>query len=245
MFGTSHRNIPIWLENNILFRRLFILRKLLFTRNRFSHYSGAGEDVSIARIFHNINYGFYVDVGCYHPIKFNNTRMLYRRGWRGINIDIDAIKIEMFNLVRSQDTNIQCAVSANNGMATFYKQGFFSQISSLDPATAGVRSRMQVVECRTLTSIIDGTEYKDKKIDLLSVDAEGYDLEVLRSLDFLRYAPSLVVVETHDKVFGVVEQSALYGFLKEMGYELVGWCGESLLMADREMQSRLIHGAST
>ena len=38
--------------------------------------------------------GFFVDVGCFHPIKYNNTYRLYRKGWRGVNIDIDAIKIE-------------------------------------------------------------------------------------------------------------------------------------------------------
>ncbi|MEK6749659.1 MAG: FkbM family methyltransferase [Pseudomonadota bacterium] len=243
MFGTSHRNVPLWLENNVIFRKLFILRKLFFSRNRFSHYAGAAEDVAIARLFHKNYQGFFVDVGCYHPIKFSNTWLLYKRGWRGINIDIDSIKVEMFNYVRRHDINIQCAVSGKNGVATFYKQGFFSQISSLEPTVGNTPSRVLEVECRTLSSILDSTRYKNRGIDLLSIDAEGHDLEVLQSLDFARYAPSLIVVETHDGTLDVIERSALYKYLRSMEYTMVGWCGESLLMAGKALQQKLTpHG---
>ena len=190
--------------------------------------------------------GVFVDVGCYHPIKYSNTWALYKQGWRGINIDIDDIKIELFNMVRKDDVNIACAVSNRSGKVTYYRAGLFSQINTIAPE-AGVELdslKESEVECRTLTSIIDETIYRDKGIDLLSIDAEGHDYEVLTSLDFERYQPSVIAVETHEPVFDRVEKSELYKFVREKKYALVGWCGESLLMASAEFQAKLVEWRS-
>jgi hypothetical protein len=216
--GLSHKNPPDWLERNIIFRKLFLLRKLYLTRLKFSHYSGAGEDISIRKLFPGDYRGIFVDVGCYHPIKYNHTWALYKKGWRGINIDIDDIKIELFDMVRREDVNIACAVSDK-------------------PVMDGYVTRE--IECKTLTSLIDGTRYKDAKIDFLNVDAEGHDFEVLSSLDFQRYEPSLIAVEIHERTLDRVQDSKLYKLLQDIGYMLVGWCGETLLLANREMQERL------
>jgi len=190
--------------------------------------------------------GVYVDVGCYHPIKYSNTWALYKRGWRGINVDIDNIKIELFDMVRKGDVNIACAVSNRSGKVKYYRAGLFSQINSIDIEHGSKLDGhiTREVECRTLTSIIDETIYKDKKIDLLSVDAEGHDYEVISSLDFNRYEPSVMAVEIHEPTFDRVEKSKLYRFLQKKKYSLVGWCGESLLMASREFQAKLVEWRS-
>ncbi|MFT5138436.1 MAG: hypothetical protein ACI9H8_001005 [Lysobacterales bacterium] len=125
-------NLPEWLENNPVFRKLFLLRKLYLTRSKFGYFSAYAEDVSINRCFPNKSSGFFVDAGCFHPKKYNNTWRLYKKGWRGINIDIDSIKVEGFDIVRPQDTNINCAVSNIEGEITFYSRGFYSLMSSLD-----------------------------------------------------------------------------------------------------------------
>ncbi len=41
------------------------------------------------------------------------------------------------------------------------------------------------------------SKYQGRQIDLLSVDAEAHDFEVIESLDFNRYSPRLIAVETH------------------------------------------------
>lgn len=235
----SHRNLPLWLENNIIFRKLFIIRKVFLTNRRFHHYSGAAEDVSISKLFPKKYKGIFVDVGCYHPVKYSNTWALYKKGWRGINIDLDSIKIEMFDFVRSKDINIKCAITDKNGVVKCYKHGYFSQVNSLDENSNVDGCRVEEVECRKLTSVIDDTIYKNKKIDLLSVDAEGHDLEVLQSLDFARYAASVIIVEINNKIFQEVEQSELYKYLRSLDYSLVGWCGVSLLMVSKEFQATL------
>ena len=238
-FNYSH--LPSWLESNQFFRFIFLIRKLYLTRTSFRHYSQFAEDVSIARFFEKNYNGFFVDVGCFHPKKYNNTWNLYKKGWRGINIDIDSIKIEGFNNVRPKDINVACAVSNTEGELSYYSNGFYSLTISLDKKFTENRSNYveRKTKCRTLNSIIGETEYKNKTIDFLSVDAEAHDLEVLKSLDFEKYNPKLIAVETHYALFTDVYESPLFRFLLSKDYCLVGWCGLTLLMANKQLQNEL------
>ena len=63
-------------------------------------YSFGGCDLIIDYIFKSKNKGFYIDVGCQHPISNNNTYLLYKKGWSGINIDLDKKNINLFDLER-------------------------------------------------------------------------------------------------------------------------------------------------
>jgi FkbM family methyltransferase len=233
--GLSHRVLPGWLERNWLFRKLFLLRKLFLTRRRFSHHGQFAEDVCIARFFPKKMKGFFVDVGCFHPVKYSNTWVLYRRGWRGINVDADSIKIEGFQMLRPGDVNVASAVGPVRGEVEFYRSGFYSLTNTLDPTFAaewGCEAR-STVTCRTLTEIVDATRYRGRRIDLLSVDTEGHDLQVLQSLDFDRYRPALIAVETHARTLEELHATPLYAHVAALGYSLAGWVGLTLLWVDR------------
>ena len=78
-----------------------ILKKLYYTKYRKFSYSISNVDLIINRIFSKIDKGTYIDLGCNHPIKYNNTYLLYKRGWSGINIDSDKTSIEAFNWINS------------------------------------------------------------------------------------------------------------------------------------------------
>lgn len=237
----NRAHLPAWLEYNRLFRFIFLIRKLFLTKARFIHYSQFAEDISIRRFFPKSYQGFFVDVGCFHPKKYNNTWLLYKRGWCGINIDIDPIKIAGFKLLRPADTNIATAISDIEGEVSLYSRGFYSLTSSLSEKFSEGKTgyRTKKTTSKKLTTVLDESKYKDHEIDFLSVDAEGHDLEVLQSLDFKRYKPKLVAVESHFPLFSDVQESALYKFLVKKDYCLVGWSGLTLLMANKELQTRL------
>lgn len=237
----NYTNLPNWLEKNPIFRRLFLLRKLHLTKTMFCHHGQFAEDVSIARLFPKSFKGFFVDVGCFHPKKYNNTYALHKKGWRGINIDIDSIKVQGFDIARPQDTNIHSAVSNTEGEISYWANGFYSLTTSLsDSFVDGKDGYIQkTAPCAKLTGIIDNTKYRNKKIDLLSIDAEGHDLKVLQSLDFERYDPSVIAVETHYALFTEVVETELYRYLSDKGYCLVGWCGLTVLMANKALQRTL------
>jgi FkbM family methyltransferase len=216
-------------------RWLFLLRKVFLTRSRRSYWSQYGEDIVLDRVLNLKRPGFFVDVGCYHPTKYNNTYKLYRRGWRGINIDLDAVKIAAFNLRRPGDLNILACASDKEGTVPVCSTGFYTVTETIDPATINKhRERGQVMtfrkmQTRTLTDILDGTKFHGRKIDVLSVDVEGHELNVLRSLDFDRYRPKVIIVELHARSLEELTASELYDFLRARDYSLFNWTGPSLL----------------
>jgi Methyltransferase FkbM domain len=233
----NHSHPPKWLESNWLFRHLFLFRKLFLTKRRSYYYGQEAEDVALRRIFPKRYKGFFVDVGCFHPIKYNNTYYFYKKGWRGINIDIDPIKIKGFNWLRSGDTNIVKAVSNQTGSLQYWTNGFYSLVNTLDEKVAASRDNYQLktVATDTLTNIIDGTPYKNKTIDILSIDAEGHDFAVLQSLDFDRYQPQVIVIESYAKRLAEVLTLDIYKFLQQQDYDLVNWAGLSLIFKKNKL----------
>ncbi len=214
-----------------LLSRAKLLRKTFLTRSGEHHYAQFGEDCVLLSWFSKQRQeNFFVDVGCYHPTKGSNTYALYRRGWRGINIDLDPEKISAFNLRRPGDVNIVAAVSDRRETLKVYSDKWFSMRATLDPAignSSGFSEGSQV-ETRTLTEIIESTRYRGRRIDLLSVDVEGLDLRVLNGLDFARYAPQVILVESHLLTIEAVLASDLHASLATRGYSLANWVGLTL-----------------
>ena len=250
MFPNYKRtNPPVWLERNSLFRKLYVLRRILHSTKK-SYFSDT--DVYIKRIFRHLatthsvpKCGFFVDVGCFHPTRSNTTYVLYKRGWRGINIDVDQIKIEAFNLRRPQDTNIACAVSKQKDTAKYWRQGLWSDLNSLEKLerTRNEEGWREIeIQTDTLTNLIDQTSYKDRPIDFLSIDVEGHNLAVLQSLDFERYRPKVICVETWDSKIEEVLQSDLYVFLIAQGYVLVNWPNLNLVLLHEDFSPMRVPG---
>ena len=77
--------------------------KIFFPKKTYSMF---GEDLIVKDFFKKKKKGFYVDVGCYHPLEGSNTYLLYKRGWNGINLDINTLSIELFNVARKEDLNV-------------------------------------------------------------------------------------------------------------------------------------------
>ncbi len=123
----NHHNehYPAWLEENWLFRKLFVLRMLLRRKPR-QHHGLPSERQFLKNNFPKNHRGFYVDVGCYHPVKDNNTWLMYKKGWSGINIDLEEIKIDAFKLRRPRDINIHMAVSNQPGELRYFSRGIWS-----------------------------------------------------------------------------------------------------------------------
>ena len=178
------------IHNLYIKNRCFIKRK---------SYSQDGEDKILKEIFKYKKSGLYVDVGCYHPIELSNTALLYNRGWKGINIDISEYSIKLFNFLKPDDINLNLAVSNFTGYTDIFYQKRLSKISTIDKQTSlkvfQGKINTKKISCKTLTEIIDDTIYKGKKIDFLNIDAEGHDLEVLKSLNFKKYLPEVICIE--------------------------------------------------
>ena len=76
----------IYLYYNIYIRNF----KFFFNNSQF------GEDKKIIKIFNEKRNGTYLDLGCFHPIRQNNTYLMHKRGWKGLNIDLNPLSIEFW-----------------------------------------------------------------------------------------------------------------------------------------------------
>lgn len=187
-------------------------------------------------LFQNIESGFYVDVGCYHPVRFSNTFLFHRRGWRGINIDATPGVKELFDQYRPSDINISCAVSATDGeveLATF-EEGAVNTLSDRNvPADFGKPKKIRV-QSKTLAEILTRHLLPGQDIEFLSVDVEGIDLEVLRSNDWTRFRPKVVCVEQVGNDIGKLLSLPMCRFMKDTGYVL--YARTPLSMIFKELQ---------
>ncbi|MFZ3043637.1 MAG: FkbM family methyltransferase [Minisyncoccia bacterium] len=206
----------IWLKNIVPVSWHYSLSNLKRRIFGYERYSQFGEDAVLAELFKDKSGGVYVDVGAHHPYRYSNTYLLYKRGWHGTNIDANPHTIKLFEKARPDDKNI-CSGVGRAGTLTYYQ---FS-----DPAVNTFKKEeaekwmkksflkflgTTEVEIRPLSMLVEGL------IDLLTVDAEGMDLEVLQSYDWKHY-PSVVVIEGDDSK----------QFLLEKGYTLYSQCGAS------------------
>jgi FkbM family methyltransferase len=183
------------------------------------------EDTAILNYFKDRKNGFYVDVGCYHPIHRNNTHLLHMRNWSGINVDTSQFSIDLFNFMRPKDFNYNCAISDKNENLKLFYQKELSQLSTIEKDQAEIvfqgNIKEKEIKAFTLDEILSRDKYKNSKIDLLDIDVEGADLKVLRGLSFEKFKPELVCVEIHAKE---IKKSDIYNFLIDKNYELL-WSG--------------------
>ena len=216
------------LQNIYLKNKYFIKRK---------SYAMDGEDTAINVFNKKLEKGFYVDIGAHHPIQRNNTHLLFKKGWEGINIDVNKFSIDLFNFLRPEDLNLQIAVSDKDGEISFFYQKKFSQLNTTDKEIAkeNFQGNFQEkkVKCQTIKNILDNSKYKNKKIDFLNIDVEGAEMKVLNTLNFEIYDPSLICVE----ILGYremqskqrekeIKNNKIYKFLVNQGYKKV-WSGLS------------------
>ena len=111
-----------------LYYNLYLRHKGFLKRKRYSQW---GEDKIIFDFFKNINKGIYLDIGCFHPFMYSNTCLLYKKGWRGINIDINSTAIDLFNIARKEDKNICCLLADKDNVLKNVYYEDWSAASSL------------------------------------------------------------------------------------------------------------------
>jgi len=223
----------------------FFINKIISIFTYKKSYSQGSMDLILNHIFKNKNNGFYIDVGCQHPIKNNNTYLLFKKGWTGINIDLDNVNIDLFNFFRPKDNNINSAISNKVEKVKLFYYHQKSPINTLDEKIslkqqAKIEKKIDI-QTNTLENILDN--YSIKTIDLLTIDVEGFELKVLKGLNFDKYKPSVIIVEFLDLEANKWEipynnldnvlKSEIYSFLINKNYKLVNWVNGDLVFIQK------------
>jgi|SRR3989344_3755022 len=197
-------------------------------------YSQFGEDMVLRDLFNSQKNGFYVDVGAHHPERFSNTYWFYRRGWSGINIDATPGSMREFDRKRPRDTNIETAVSEKQGELTFFtfEKGSFNTLSkevSVKQVKANQKIKKEVkVKSNRLENILRQYMPPNQEINFMSIDAEGMDLEVLKSNDWQKYKPKVIAIEESGFDLENPGRSQIFSYLKERGYKLIRSTGKTI-----------------
>ena len=215
-----NKTIPRFVRNSVcqIFRDTF----------ENNSYSQEGEDLILKRFFESkYDKGFYVDVGAHHPSRFSNTYLFYKKGWRGINIDALPGSGLKFKEQRKGDIFVEALVSDADEEVTYYlfEEPALNTIEK-ELANERVNAGHKILEKYTkkthsLGQILEeNMPSSEMEIDFLSVDVEGADFAVLRSNNWEKYKPKMILVELLSSNFENIKNDNIYRYLKEKGYSL-------------------------
>lgn len=182
-------------------------------------------DIKILPYLQDIENGFFVEAGALDGLFMSNTKTLEELGWSGLLIEPSFKAVERCKKNRTSRV-VECALVSNKYegdvvMGDFVMDGEFGigAWSSINRRAYGQQSNgafqsfTTPVRARTLESVFD--ENGVKKVDFLSLDVEGYELEVLKGIDFEKVDIRFILVEVNLRDYSLEDMNI---FLKEKGY---------------------------
>ncbi len=210
------------------------------------YYSQFYEDYILAYVFQDYQTGFYVDVGANDPNKDNITRYFYERGWRGVNIEPNVEEFKKMVKARPLDKNYNVGISNAEAMLTFYQApGTWDGLSTFDKADAtfqsqkfGIVFKELAVPVTTLERILQ--EAALPAIDFISIDVEGFEKQVIESVDFSRYHPSVLCIEATEPTTDRPSYQDWEGLLIENNYVFAMFDGLNRYYVSKDLASRLL-----
>ena len=216
---------------------------------QFAHPSFAqqGEDLIINSIFQNhlkINKPSFIDIGAYHPIYSNNTYLLYLQGSRGVLVEPNPAYTELLKSVRKEDTVLNIGIGITNDteadyyvfdknsqLNTFSKERVDEYIKKYGPDILKEVVKMPLVN---INQVLE--EHFTDTPNIFSIDVEGLDLDILKTLDFERYRPNLFCVET--SVYGTFHvDDEITNFMETKGYTMRANTFTNSIYVDKQLLS--------
>jgi FkbM family methyltransferase len=232
-FSQGGRHLLAWLHSSQVFESAHAtqsLPQLCWAQD--------GEDLLFAELFPAS--GFYVDIGANHPDRYSVTKLLYQRGWNGLNVDASPGFKQLFDSRRPNDTNIESLVGTPR-TEMFYE---FSEstLSTLNAARAKQLQQLgwelsgqRNVEVRDLNVLLQENMPPEKRIDLLSIDVEGEELNLLSTLDWDRWDIQRCLIEIVEPAYLIPEHLVAQQLLNQ-GFKLTRVWARSCLF-ERNFQA--------
>jgi len=185
-----------------------------------------GENIILERIFVKQFKGLYVDVGAHHPVRFSNTLNLYQKGWTGINIEPNQEVIKVFKKMRPKDINLNMAISTLKNSCNYYKFED-SALNTTDMKIVKIRERQGhkciekiSVPTQTLDWVLSKYCKKKSVIGILKIDVEGKELDVLKSNNWEKFIPKVIICELINVDIEKLNKNPVYKLLKSKNYLL-------------------------
>lgn len=183
-------------------RRDFYRRKKIEKEGVF--YAQFLEDYVLSIVFNEVDKGFYVDVGAYHPSQISVTKYFYLRGWRGINIEPLPNQFPSFLAERPDDVNLNIGIAENTGelslcIVTPVNQPEHDALSTFKENVVDIALKegcvytTVAVPVRRLDDVLE--EHPMSVIHFMKIVVEGMEEEVLKSIDLSVHRPWVLVMK--------------------------------------------------
>ena len=212
-------------------------------------YSLNGVDLIVDYIFKNKKNGFYLDIGAQHPVSNNNTYLLFKKGWSGINIDLDEKNIDLFEIARPKDLNLRYAISDSEKEVDLFFYHESSPINTLSENVSNFQrakvKKIKKIQTKILDNVLDELNL-EHHIDYMNIDVEGHEDQVLKGFNIKKYKPSVISVEYLDLNMKKLEfknndinnllNSNLYKYFTQNDYYFVNWLHGDLIFIHKDFR---------
>jgi hypothetical protein len=170
-------------------------------------YAQAGEDLVVSFIFwqFKIKDVSYLDIGAHDPVVGSNTYLFYQRGYRGVLVEPNVAMCEKLRAVRPRDRTLEAGIGiGKTGEADYYVMSDASW-STFDRAEAehqvkATGGKVTIREVRRMPLLdvnqVMAEHFQGKAPSFISIDAEGWHFPILSSIDFQRFRPQVICIET-------------------------------------------------
>src|SRR5580704_17030694 len=157
------------------------------------------EDIMLWRALKHIKKGFYMDIGAAWPVADSVTKLFYDKGWRGINIEPNPDLYQELEKQRSEDININAAISSNATQSQFFMAGT-TGLSTADKTIADHYKKNGVTLSAVQTSFLTLNDVWEQfvgkqDVHFLKIDVEGLETTIIASNDWVNHRPWVLVVE--------------------------------------------------
>ena len=232
---TIEQKIKNFLINHSLSYYFYKIFKLFKNNKKGNYFGEFGEDILINRFFRKKNNGFYVDIGCYHPIKGSLTYYLYKKGWRGLNVDLSKVSIDLFKLARPKDYNIRAAVTNFDGETHFFENGMINQQNTLKNNRTNLKKiKINAFKLQTLLDKLNINH-----IDFLNIDVEGSDYEVISELNLNKIRPKMICIEENSYDIKDIINNTIQNLMNSRDYFLFSRIGVSSIYIDNYLKGEM------
>lgn len=184
-----------------LYAKSFILRYLTAPKSGHS-FSQAREDLIVENLLRTVE--FFIDIGAHDGISGSNTFYFALRGARGICFEPVHWTFQKLQSLYALNRRVHCrnvGISDKSGKAEIVGADFLSYIpETMDQdhlrAHPPLETKAEKIKLFTFSEAVAGLNVP-QTVDLLSIDVEGHELNVLRSIPFDQYRFRAIVLETH------------------------------------------------
>jgi FkbM family methyltransferase len=210
----------------------------------------SGEDLIIAFLLDNelhVKSPTYLDIGAHHPTLLSNTYLFYTRGCRGVLVEPDPVLFETIRKVRGEDVCLQVGVGLGEAReAELYVMSTptlntFVREEAERVAAMGVHRIDRVVKVPLVPpNQLLAEHFQGRGPDILSCDVEGLDLEILQSIDYDRFRPTVICVETitYADDLSARKLTEIPAFLAGKGFEIYADTRINTILVDSERWKR-------